>query len=82
LSESSLAKPKAILFDLDGTLLDTSPDLGAALNYVLSIYQLPNLSEQHYRPYSSDGTYPITRVCVIGKFPFGAFYVLLRLCSH
>lgn len=46
---------KAVLFDLDGTLLDTANDLGEALNYVLSKYQLPPISRQHYRPVASDG---------------------------
>ena len=28
-------KPACILFDLDGTLLDTAPDMGGALNQLL-----------------------------------------------
>jgi len=32
---------KAVLFDLDGTLLDTANDLGLALNHLLQDHQLP-----------------------------------------
>lgn len=46
---------KAVLFDLDGTLLDTANDLGAALNDVLSQYQLPNVAPEIFRPIASDG---------------------------
>lgn len=46
---------KAVLFDLDGTLLDTANDLGAALNHVLSCYQLPNIATEVFRPIASDG---------------------------
>lgn len=47
---------EAVLFDLDGTLADTAPDLGAALNRLLveeGRHELP-LSES--RPYTSNGT--------------------------
>ena len=45
----------AILFDLDGTLLDTANDLGAALNYVLSKYNMAEVSKEVFRPIASDG---------------------------
>jgi phosphoglycolate phosphatase len=45
----------SVLFDLDGTLLDTADDLGAALNHVLGHYGHPTVSAQAYRPVASDG---------------------------
>jgi phosphoglycolate phosphatase len=45
----------AVLFDLDGTLLDTADDLGAALNHVLSQHSMPMVAAQDYRPIASDG---------------------------
>lgn len=46
---------KSVLFDLDGTLLDTANDLGEALNYILTQYDLPNVAKEVYRPIASDG---------------------------
>lgn len=48
-------KYKAILFDLDGTLLDTANDLGAALNHVLTKHNLATVSKERFRPVASDG---------------------------
>ena len=45
----------AVLFDLDGTLLDTANDLGAALNFVLKKHHLPTVAPQTFRPVASDG---------------------------
>lgn len=44
-----------VLFDLDGTLLDTAPDLGNALNHVLSHYGFPICSYDQFRIVASDG---------------------------
>ncbi|MEE9398624.1 MAG: HAD-IA family hydrolase [Methylococcales bacterium] len=46
---------ESILFDLDGTLLDTAPDLALALNALLSDEDKPKLSVSQIRPYVSQG---------------------------
>jgi phosphoglycolate phosphatase len=45
----------AILFDLDGTLADTAPDLAAALNRVRRARGLDPVPYEHLRPYASHG---------------------------
>ena len=47
--------PQAILFDLDGTLADTAPDLAAALNHVRAQHGLPPLPLEVLRPMASHG---------------------------
>jgi phosphoglycolate phosphatase len=44
-----------ILFDLDGTLADTAPDLGAALNTLLQRYSRQPLPLDQIRPWVSQG---------------------------
>ncbi|XQW86616.1 HAD family hydrolase [Thalassotalea piscium] len=46
---------QAVLFDLDGTLLDTANDLGETLNYLLAKHHLPLVERSAYRPVASDG---------------------------
>jgi len=46
---------RTVLFDLDGTLLDTAPDLAAALNTVLRENSLPPLPYETIRPVVSHG---------------------------
>jgi len=47
--------PRAILFDLDGTLLDTVEDMGNALNRVLSAQGFPIHPIEAYRYFIGDG---------------------------
>lgn len=47
---------KAVLFDLDGTLADTAPDLGRALNMQRQRHGLPPLADDVIRPFASHGT--------------------------
>lgn len=47
---------QAVLFDLDGTLVDTAPDLGYALNLQRQRHGLAFLPEEVIRPYASHGS--------------------------
>ena len=47
---------QAVLFDLDGTLVDTAPDLGYALNLQRAQHGLPFLPDATIRPYASHGS--------------------------
>jgi len=50
-----LDQPQALLFDLDGTLADTAPDLAYALNQTLLHYGLNELPFSQIRPVVSHG---------------------------
>lgn len=47
---------QAVFFDLDGTLIDTAPDLGYALNLQLARHGRPTLSDDEIRPFASHGS--------------------------
>lgn len=51
-----MEKTQAILFDLDGTLLDTVPDLAYALNLLRKEHQLPPLTIDDVRPIATLGS--------------------------
>ncbi len=53
---------KAILFDLDGTLIDTAPDMAAALNHILEEEGLPPLAMSAIRPQVSRGGLALTQL--------------------
>lgn len=47
--------PQAIFFDLDGTLVDTAPDLGGAANFIRASQGLAPLPLTDYRAHASAG---------------------------
>ncbi|GKT24694.1 phosphoglycolate phosphatase [Acidovorax sp. SUPP3334] len=49
------ADVRAVLFDLDGTLIDSAPDLGAAADKLRTDRGLPSLPMEQYRPLAGAG---------------------------
>ena len=59
-----LVKPQAIFFDLDGTLVDTAPDLGGAANFIRASQGLAPLPLPDYRPVASAGARGLLRMAL------------------
>ena len=53
--------PKAVIFDLDGTLIDSAPDIGAALNRFLTSRGRPAVSDERVRGMIGDGALNLLR---------------------
>ena len=53
--------PEAVLFDLDGTLADTAPDLAGTTNQLLSEENRPPKAYAELRPYASQGVRGLLR---------------------
>ena len=51
--------PKGVLFDLDGTLLDSAPDFIVSLNNLLKKYGKPKLDSEIIRANVSDGSWKL-----------------------
>ena len=52
---ASIPAPRAVLFDLDGTLADTAPDLAAAVNWLRTERGLAETPYEVLRPTASSG---------------------------
>ena len=72
------AKPPAIFFDLDGTLIDSAPDLGGAAEQMLAARGLPTKGLDAYRLVASAGARGILKVAFDVE-PSAAHYEDLRL---
>ena len=55
-----LKMPKGVLFDLDGTLLDSAPDFIVSLDNLLERYNQPKLDPEIIRSHVSDGSWKLT----------------------
>ena len=59
---SSRMKPEAVLFDLDGTLVDTAPDFFAVVNGLRKDQGKPELADEKIREQVSNGGSALTRI--------------------
>lgn len=66
---------RGVLLDLDGTLLDTAPDMAGALNRLRSERQLEALAFAAIRPHVSHGAAALVRI----GFPSAAEAVMVEL---
>src|SRR5690606_2276321 len=68
---------KLVLFDFDGTLADTAPDLGAAANVLRRRRGLADLPLENYRQYASHGARGLLRAS-LGMAPDHPEYEAVR----
>ena len=68
---------KAVLFDLDGTLIDSAPDLGAAADKMRTDRGLPSLPPERYRPMAGAGARGMLGVA-FGMTPDAPDYEAMR----
>lgn len=66
-----------VLFDLDGTLVDTAPDLGHALNIQLQSHGKAPLPDAEIRPYASHGSKGLLQLG-FGITPDDAQFIAMR----
>ncbi len=64
---------KAVIFDLDGTLLDTLGDLAAAVNYALANNGLKSIEEEKVRGYVGNGARLLIKRSLGGSFTDSLF---------
>ncbi len=66
-------KIKAVIFDLDGTLLDTLADIGAGANIALRRFGLPERERKDYRRFIGHGIRQLLRLAVPQDTPEEVF---------
>ena len=56
-----------VIFDLDGTLLNTLEDLQSSVNYALAAYQMPQRSLEEIRRFVGNGVQRLIELAVPQK---------------
>lgn len=74
----ALSAPRAVLFDLDGTLVDSAPDLAGAMNRLRVQQGLPVTPYEQLRPHASAGARGLIGAA-FGLSPGDPDYEMLRL---
>ena len=72
-------KYQAVLFDLDGTLLDTLGDIGGTLNHVLEENNYPPRTMEDYRRFVGNGARVLTKLALPEDTPEDEVERIFRL---
>ena len=73
-----MMKYKAVLFDMDGTLLDTLADMAAAVNHILSVHGYPLRTVEEVRAFVGNGARKLMERALPPDVTGDAFEVLLE----
>ena len=73
-----MMKYKAVLFDMDGTLLDTLADMAAAVNHILSVHGSPLRTVQEVRAFVGNGARKLMERALPPDVTGDAFEALLE----
>jgi len=68
----------SIIFDLDGTLLDTLTDIAESINTVLTMNNFPNQTRENYKTFLGNGLYNLISRCV----PTGTEKTVVQSCCE
>ncbi len=60
-------KPRLIMFDLDGTLVDSVPDLSYAIDAMLEELDMPKAGQEHIRHWVGNGAAMLVKRALTGK---------------
>ena len=64
LDSTDMSRINTVIFDMDGTVLDTLDDLAESVNYVLRKYGMPERSKDEYRQFFGSGIRSALRCAV------------------
>ena len=89
----SLFLPQAVLFDLDGTLVDSAPDLTTAVNRMLADLARPAIAERQVREWIGNGARRLVARALAGQrdlqaeppgteAALGHFFRHYQVCLH
>ncbi len=67
--DTAFGNGRAVIFDLDGTLVDTAPDLATALNHALVSDRRKPVSIDRIRPLIGEGAEKLVRHALIDSLP-------------
>ena len=70
---------KAVLFDMDGTVLDTLTDLTNAVNHILELYKMPRRSPREVASFLGNGAAALLRMSAAPNTPEEQLTEMLRV---